>query len=217
MTTVHYFYDPMCGWCYGATALINELQQQASQQSWQLQLHPGGMIPRRTIDNSFRQHILQADQRIGELTGAQFGDLYKQRVSSNQPLVLDSLLTTQAILSGRELGLDEFSLLKVIQQAHYQYGLDVSDADILQQLALQLALQQGIQLTATDWQTAMSDSHERLGQALQASRQLMGKLGVQGFPTLLLETDTGWQRLNHSQYYGKPEEWKEVLNNVPVQ
>ncbi|EOD5239980.1 DsbA family protein, partial [Vibrio parahaemolyticus] len=25
MVTVHYFFDPMCGWCYGASPLIEAL------------------------------------------------------------------------------------------------------------------------------------------------------------------------------------------------
>ena len=67
MITVHYFYDPMCGWCYGATSLIDELQRHAHQQGWAFNLHPGGMVPRREIDTGVREYILSADQRIAAL------------------------------------------------------------------------------------------------------------------------------------------------------
>ncbi|WP_051219236.1 DsbA family protein [Oceanobacter kriegii] len=211
---IHYFYDPVCGWCYGATALIDKLHQRAQQQGWQLLLHPGGMIPRRAIDSSFRQHILHADQRIGALTGMPFGQPYQQRVASNDALVLDSMLPTQAILTAKTLGLDDVRMLKAIQQAHYQHGLDISKEETLQDIALQQAQSAAISLTPTRWQAALASHDGLLQQTLQDSHQWMGQLGVQGFPTLLLETEQGWQRLDHSRYYGDPKGWQEVLTTL---
>ncbi len=50
MVKVHYFYDPMCGWCYGATALLETL---LASDNLELIYHPGGMINRQTISPSF--------------------------------------------------------------------------------------------------------------------------------------------------------------------
>lgn len=218
MTRVHYFYDPMCGWCYGATALVEELAQHATAKGWEMVLHPGGMIARRAIDNGFRQHILQADQRIAGLTGAEFGEPYRQRVASPKALVLDSMLPTQAILCARELGLDELQALKAIQQAHYQQGLDVANASTLQELMLALARQQSIELAEdvwkNAWQDAMANGPALLNKTLSQSQRLMQQFGVQGFPTLLLESDQGWQSLPHSRYYGNVEGWRALLAGV---
>ena len=87
MNKIHYFYDPMCGWCYGATALISALNNFATENNWQVVMHPGGMIARRPIENGFRQHILSADEHIASLTKAEFGENYRARVASRQPLV----------------------------------------------------------------------------------------------------------------------------------
>ena len=206
MTTVHYFYDPVCGWCYGATELLNELQARAQQGYLQLELHPGGMIPRRAIDHSFRQHILSADQQIARLTGAEFGELYCQRVASQGALVLDSMITTQAILAAESLGVDAFTMLKAIQAAHYRDGLDVAAEATLQQLAGNMGISQN------QWQSAMYNAVATLGTRLAQSRQLMNRLGVQGFPTLLIKSGEQWQRLPHSQFYGQLPKWQQQLD-----
>ncbi|TCK09205.1 DsbA family protein [Marinobacterium mangrovicola] len=208
MLTVHYIFDPMCGWCYGANELIAQLQQRARQGELALMLHPGGMMPRRAIDPSFRQHILQADQRIADLTGAEFGEAYQQRVASNGPLVLDSLITAQAIIAGQTLGIDGVDLLKSIQQAHYQHGLDVADEATLAGLAKDLGAD------ATKWKDAMAAAEPKLNGAVQQTRELMGRFGAQGFPTLLVESDAGWQSLAHQSYYGNPAGWSRVLDEL---
>ncbi|MCY0966650.1 DsbA family protein [Parathalassolituus penaei] len=211
MVRAHYFYDPMCGWCFGATTLVSILQQQAQQQGWQLELHPGGMLERGEINPQFRRHILEADQHIANLTGAQFGDAYRQRVAGKGSLVMDSMITSQAILASKALGLDEFSALKAIQQAHYQHGLDVADIRVLATVIKELASHNGKPLSSADCQQAIANARQTLHETLQHSQRLMTQLGVRGFPTLLLETEKGWQRLPHSQYYGKPQEWQNLL------
>ncbi|XNG94826.1 DsbA family protein [Vibrio cyclitrophicus] len=135
MVTIHYFYDPMCGWCYGATPLVELI---ASSSKYQLVMHSGGMLSAKLIAPSFRQHILNSDRRISEQTNAQFGQDYIERVADNEQLVLDSYLPTRAILVGESLGLDPFDMLKAIQKAHYIEGKAVNTLSSLEELAVQL-------------------------------------------------------------------------------
>ena len=62
---------------------------------FEITYHPGGMIPKRAIDPSFRQHILPADKQIAGMTKAHFGDAYKARVASKGEFVVD--LTRQRV------------------------------------------------------------------------------------------------------------------------
>ncbi len=55
MVTVHYFFGPMCGWCYGATSLLEAI---ADRSDIELKLHPGGMMANKAIEADFRQEIL---------------------------------------------------------------------------------------------------------------------------------------------------------------
>ena len=57
--TLHYIYDPYCGWCYAAAPLIAIA---ANHPNIQLELHGGGMLAgdaRLHLDDQFRQYILQ--------------------------------------------------------------------------------------------------------------------------------------------------------------
>lgn len=211
MKTIHYIFDPMCGWCYGATGLIGRLQTLATARKIHLELHPGGMIPRRDIDVGFRQHILEADAHIAALTGAHFGAAYQQRVANSRPFIMDSMVTAVAIMAAGNLGKSAFDMLKCLQQAHYQSGLDISDPHQLQQLALAAGL------SDPGWKQAIQRAEQQLPGVLTKTRQLMSRHLVRGFPTLLLETTEGWQTLPHQGYYADPDGWQDFLEALLLQ
>lgn len=50
MVTIHYFFDPMCGWCYGASDLIEPL---VTSPQFNVVFHPGGMLNQHVIDPNF--------------------------------------------------------------------------------------------------------------------------------------------------------------------
>ncbi|MGB0781884.1 MAG: DsbA family protein [Marinomonas sp.] len=202
MVKVHYFFDPMCGWCYGASSLIETL---AEMTEFEITYHPGGMIPKRAIDPSFRQHILQADGQIAAMTKAHFGDAYKARVAGTGDFIVDSYSTTRAFLVGQEMGVEAHKMLAAIQKAHYQDGKHLDELDILADLAVQLGLDKTI------WEEKMAQSESNMLKQVKQSHQLMAKMQVSGYPTLVVEKDGKLQRLAHSYYYGKTLEWKNYL------
>ncbi|MCB5451485.1 MULTISPECIES: DsbA family protein [Vibrio] len=202
MVTIHYFYDPMCGWCYGSTPLVELI---ASSSKYQLIMHSGGMLPAKLIAPSFRQHILNSDRRISEQTNAQFGQDYIERVADNEQLVLDSYLPTRAILVGESLGLDPFDMLKAIQKAHYIEGKAVNTLSSLEELAVQLGLDQQL------WREKMQTGDPLEDAEIDISHQMMTRLGVQGYPTLMIEDNGEFKRLPHTEFYGRTEQWKTLL------
>lgn len=202
MVTIHYFYDPMCGWCYGATPLIEAIVRN---HQFKLMLHPGGMLAAKAIEASFRQHIVSSDQRISDITGAQFGQDYIERVRSHEALVLDSYLPTRAVLTGESLGLPPFVMLKAIQQAHYMEGRRVNELETLEALALQL------KLDPTLWRQKMQAMEGAEIAAIEQSQQRMNQLNIQGYPTLILEQNGQLMRLPHTEFYGRLEQWETWL------
>ncbi len=205
MVNVHYFFDPMCGWCYGATSLISIL---AEISEFEITYHPGGMIPKRAIAPSFRQHILQADEQIEAMTKAHFGKVYKARVAGNGEFILDSYLPTQALLVGIEMGIKPHIMLKAIQEAHYQEGKELDKPEELQALAIRLGLNK------TTWETKTAVANPLMIKEIEKSHTLMSQMQVSGYPTLIIEKDGRLQRLPHSSYYGKPMEWKTYLTSL---
>ncbi|WP_282175944.1 DsbA family protein [Vibrio nereis] len=205
MVTIHYFYDPMCGWCYGATPLVESIVRS---DKFKVALHPGGMLPAKTIEPAFRQHILDSDQRISKLTGVQFGQHYLERVTGNEELVLDSYLPIRAVLVGEALGLNPFTMLKAIQKAHYMDGKAVNKLTTLEEIAVQLGLDQKV------WQEKMQTGQTLEIDAIDNSHRLMARLGVQGYPTIFLEDKGQLKRLPHTEYYGQAEQWHDFLDSL---
>ena len=205
MVKVHYFFDPMCGWCYAASSLTAVLAQMPEVE---MVYHPGGMIPKRAIDASFRQHILQADSQIATMTKVHFGDAYKARVAGAGDFIVDSYSTTRAFLVGQEMGIEAHKMLAAIQKAHYQDGKPLDKLDVLAELAVSLGLDK------TAWNEKMAKSEATLTHKLTESHQLMEQMKVSGYPTFILEKGDRLMRLPHSSYYGKALEWTDYLATV---
>ncbi|WP_332419319.1 DsbA family protein [Vibrio metschnikovii] len=200
MVKVHYFFDPMCGWCFGASPLLETL---AEMPIITLKLHPGGMLPRSELAAEFRAHILEADQQISLVTGQVFGEAYRSRIASKQPLIVDSYLTAQAIIAAEELQGLGLAMLKKIQQAHYQQGLTVAEPEVLAQLASQLGIEHD------KWHNAMQQAKSDLPSTIANSKQLMAQYQLRGFPSMMIELANGqWRSVQPSAYYGKPEAWQ---------
>lgn len=202
MVKVHYFFDPMCGWCYGATALVEIL---AEVPEFEITYHPGGMIPKRAIDPSFRQHILQADSQIAAMTKAHFGDAYKARVAGAGDFIVDSYSTTRAFLVGQDMGIEAHKMLAAIQKAHYQDGKHLDELNVLADLAVYMGLDK------TTWNEKMAGSEANMMNQVEESHQIMGQMQVSGYPTFIIEKDGKLIWLEHSKYYGRTAEWKTYL------
>ncbi|CAM3577837.1 DsbA family protein [Pseudoalteromonas maricaloris] len=204
MVKVHYFFDPMCGWCYGATSLLDAI---AANSDLKLELHPGGMIANQSIEKAFRNHILTSDARIASITGAQFGKGYIQRVKSNDPMILDSYITARAIITAEQLGIAPLNMLKTIQHAHYIEGKQVNRTEVIEGLAVELGLDKN------HWQQAMLANQGAEQTKIAQSRLLMQKLQVTGYPTLILEKHEKQIKLPHTAYYGKPDAWRQLIDD----
>lgn len=205
MVTIHYFFDPMCGWCYGASDLIEPL---VTSPQFNVVFHPGGMLNQHVIGSEFRQHIIGSDERIAAETGAVFGDAYVQRVKQEREFILDSYLPTQAILTAEKLGLEPWVMLKSIQSDHYQSGLKVNEPSTLKSIAETLGLD------TSDWDEMMEQNQTVLINEIHSSQQLMSQLQVNGFPTLLIEKEGQFFRFPHTAYYGKPDQWQDALQQL---
>ena len=94
-TTLHYVYDPLCGWCYGAAPL---LEAAAGIPDLQIALHAGGLwlgSRRQQMGQALRDHVRPHDERIQALTGQPFGERY-----FNELLLSDGLFSTPSPPSG---------------------------------------------------------------------------------------------------------------------
>ncbi|MFQ1965687.1 DsbA family protein [Aeromonas veronii] len=196
-TTLHYVYDPLCGWCYGAAPL---LQAAATITGLKIELHAGGLwmgSRRQPMGEALRDYVRPHDQRIEALTGQHFGERYFNELLLREGCLLDSELPIRAVLAVTTLGGDGLTMLHRIQQSHYRDGIWIGEPAFL----ATLAAEQGI--AAEAFQQAYLQAP--LLQHLADSQGWMKRLGGQGYPTLGIERGGKLERIEVNQYLGEPE------------
>ena len=207
--TLHYIFDPLCGWCYGVAPLIKAAQRLSG---LQIALHGGGMLTgagRRVITPELRNYIMAHDQRIAALTGQTFGLAYTDGLLQDPQIILDSEPPTTAILAAQAVASKGLDMLQELQQAHYEHGLAINQTIILQQLA------QDLGINGPDYAAAYkAASGAPTLLHIETSRKLLRQLGRSGFPTLALEHQDALTALEHGAYLGRPKAWQTYLNHL---
>jgi len=204
MTIVHYIYDPLCGWCYGAAPLV-----QAVRAVLPVVAHGGGMMMgtnRQQVSPQLRNYVMPHDRRIAEYTGQTFGEAYFEGLLRDERAVFDSAPPTAAVLAAEQLeglGLD---LLGRLQTAHYIEGRRIADEAVLLELA------QSIGLQAQAFQSAFVAVD--VPAHVKASRTLLARIGGPGFPTLALEQHGHFTRIDISRWLGKPDAFADWLKHT---
>ncbi|MEL6116604.1 DsbA family protein [Photobacterium sp. SP02] len=201
--TVHYFYDPLCGWCFGAGPLIEHL---AERDDIELILHPGGLFDSRALDKASRQHFLDSDQRIHALSGVTFGDAYQTKMRHADPVVLDSMLPIRAILATAQCGFPATDMLKRIQIAHYQQGKTAHSPAVLAELA------QAMGIEADLWHATFEATNEQ--DAISESIRQMMQYQLQGYPSMMVEKQGIRQSVPVQSFFGKLDAWDDFLNRL---
>ncbi|MHC8330164.1 DsbA family protein [Pseudomonas sp. LB1P83] len=199
---LHYIYDPLCGWCYGAKPLV-----QAAQGVLPVIAHGGGMMSganRQTVSPQLRNYVMPHDRRIAEYTGQPFGEAYFEGLLRDETAVFDSTPPIAAVLAAEQLAGRGLELLGRLQTAHYMEGRRIADAAVLVELAEDIGLEtQAFQLA---FKEAETDRHVR------ESRALLAEVGGQGFPTFVLEQDGQFTLVDIGPWLGKPQAFAQWLS-----
>ena len=174
-----YVMDPMCSWCWGFAPVAAALIDQARQAGVETRLVVGGLrTGSSALDASTRRYILEHWQAVTQATGQPF----KLEGALPDGFVYDTEPACRALVTARSLAPDlAWTLVKLIQQAFYVQGRDVTHASVLVELAEQAGLPRIEFAAAFD----RADQHA----ATAADFTWVQDLGIAGFPTLLAERD----------------------------
>ena len=190
---LHYYHDPLCGWCYAAEPLVR-----AAAAKMPVVLHGGGLWdPAGRVPDAKRAQIKVTDRRIHDMTGQLFGAAYLDGLLDDPATIFHSRPTIAAILAAEQLRSDAgLPMLAAIQRAHYVDGRRVVDTSVLINLA------QAISLGPASFAAALAaipvDTH------IQDTRAAMQRHDLHGFPSFLLERGGIVRRLPHESCYGDP-------------
>jgi putative protein-disulfide isomerase len=189
-TTVTYLFDPLCGWCYGASPAIQLLGQEAS---ITLELAPTGLFSGggRVMSADFADFADFAwsnDVRIGKLTGQPFSEAYRSQVLGQHGTRFDSSAASAALTAVAQTApAEELKTLKVLQEARYVDGLDVCTPQGVDGVLRAKGLTAAADLLARQ----DADLQLRHDARVQKARQLMQAHGAQGVPALMVHGASG--------------------------
>ena len=203
---LHYIYDPLCGWCYGAKPLV-----QAAQQVLPVVAHAGGMMSganRQRVSPQLRDYVMPHDRRIAEYTGQPFGEAYFEGLLRDHSAVFDSTPPIAAVMAAESIDGRGLQMLGCLQTAHYVEGRRIADESVLFDVAAQMGY---VQTTFVMVFKSVDPQAQ-----VKASRALLARLGGQGFPTLALEQDGQFTLIDISPWLGKPQAFADWLGQAVV-
>ncbi|UOQ72192.1 DsbA family protein [Hymenobacter cellulosilyticus] len=175
-----YIFDPLCGWCYGMSPVVEQIQNEF-QGRLTVSVLSGGMVTGLNV-GSIRQdweYISAALEQVEKVAGVQFGQAFRE-LGAEGSRVQDSEPPSRALTVFRQL--DPYnqtaSFAHALQQAYFGEGKDLNDPDTYAVLAADFGL------NVAEFQRRWA-----LPETAQATRQefaAVGRIGVQGFPTTIL-------------------------------
>lgn len=180
MSRLIYFADPMCSWCYGFGPQLSELL--ARDNAYQVLLVMGGLRPYNTkrADDTFKDMLRGHWAHVRELSGMPITETILER----DDFVYDTEPASRAVVTVRAhdqaRSLDYFHDL---QRAFYRDGRDVTQSDVLADMAAPYGMEREAFLQM--WQS------EEARKATRVDFETAQKLGVTGFPTVAYENEGG--------------------------
>ena len=200
--TITYLFDPLCGWCYGAGAALEQLSRVAGAT---IHLAPTGLFAgegARSMDQSFAAYAWQNDQRIARLTGQTFSETYRQQVLGATGATFDSAPATLAIVAvGLQAPAEEMAALKALQHARYVDGRDNGDMGVVIGILADAGFTAAASRLRVPDQELMAASRART----EAARADMALFGANGVPALVIGEGDSRRLLPSGAVFGGPE------------
>lgn len=178
-----YFYDALCGWCYGFSPVIQELYQQASD-SIAFEVVSGGMVlgEREGPIGEVAPYIKDVYRQVEHTTGVTFGEPFLQgileegttRFSSWYPAV--AMAIVQDLQPGSDL-----AFACALQKAIYHDGKPPAEPDTYRTLAHSFDLDPEKFVLYLEQKMYHEKAQEQFDRT--------AKFRIGGFPTLVLELD----------------------------
>lgn len=198
-TQITYLFDPLCGWCYGASATIKALSEQ---QGLTVNLMPTGLFANEDaprMDDGFAAYAWDADQRIARLTGQPFSEAYRNKVLADRKARLNSGPATLALTAVALTAPDrELEALRAIQSARYVEGRDITAKPVLVEILQSLSLIDAASQLQASGPDLLAANRDRL----KAARSQMRRFGVDGVPVLVVDDGQNQRLITSNGIFG---------------
>ncbi|WP_369174345.1 DsbA family protein [Streptomyces sp. R28] len=182
-----YAFDAYCGWCYGFGPALHDFAA-ANADRIELRVLSGGLFTgSRALPVAAYPHVPGANERIAQLTGVTFGAGYR-RVLAEGTVVMDSADASAGLVAlCSQPGANALEAGAAMQRAWYLDGRSLSDVQVYRDIAAELGLDPDAVAAAYASPAARAEA--------EADFHQVRRLGVDSYPTLLLHTAHGTDRM----------------------
>ncbi|OWP63918.1 protein-disulfide isomerase [Hymenobacter amundsenii] len=175
-----YIYDAYCGWCYGMSPVMQRVQANFAG-SLTVAVLSGGMLAGERAESigAGWGYIVGAMPQVEQATGVRFGEAYKQLGEAGS-YFQDSEAPGRALYVVRQLDAQGrvLDFAHEVQLALFERGEDLNDARTYGPLVQAL----GLDVPEFSRQFELPET----GAAVRREFEAVGRIGVQGFPTIIL-------------------------------
>lgn len=173
-----YVWDAYCGWCYGFSKSIRTLHE--NHPELPLTLVSGSLFVReRSLPIKEYPHIPEANKRISQLTGAEFGEAYLELLADGS-FVLDSEVAAIGFSALRSFAPERaVYFASAMQHAFYYEGKSLSAVETYREIAIAHDLDPDLVIERMKEKDTINDAY--------ADFKKVHQLNVNSYPTLLLK------------------------------
>lgn len=176
-----YFYDALCGWCYGFSPILQKLHEQY-RDVLDFEVVSGGMVlgDREGPIGEVAPYIKDAYKQVEMTAGVIFGKAFLEDVLEEGSTLFSSWYPAVAleVFRARQPG-EAIFFARALQKAIYSDGLPPADPSAYRSLAAQFDL---------DVDSFIRDMDDpAFADAARAQFQTTASFKVGGFPTLILQ------------------------------
>jgi putative protein-disulfide isomerase len=179
-----YLYDALCGWCYGFSPVIVQLEQQYRNQ-FTFDVLSAGLVQGERVApiQTMAAYLEQGIPTVESTTGVKFGQSFMEDILKEGSYVSDSLPPGIALTVFKSFDTQEnpIHFAHEIQRSFYLMGRSLNEVDTY----LQLAPEFGIDPAIFQQRFEQPEYREKTIQEYQ----MIQEWGVQGFPALLIEIE----------------------------
>lgn len=178
-----YVYDPLCGWCYGFSPVMETLWATYRGQAT-MEVVSGGMMRGSRVGpvSEIAPYIREAYRTVEQRTGVRFGEAYLADLLQEGATIMDSEPGSLAQVVVKALQPEQaLAFAASLQKAIYFDGMAPRDGEGMVALATALGVDEAAYREAI--------ASDALYQAMIDDFNRSEGLNVQGFPTLFMELD----------------------------
>lgn len=178
-----YFFDVLCGWCYGFSPVIRQLYERFKDQV-EFTAVSGGMVTgdRAGPVAEMAPYLRQAYQRVEEVTGVKFGDGFLEGTLNNKDAIFSSWKPAIALAVFRTYHRKKtIPFAGALQRGVYYDGMLPDEWDSYGPYAQEFGI------PAAEFIEKMKQPRYR--ESAEQDFSITADFGINGFPTLMLSSD----------------------------